>query len=216
MGRQLVGGSGGSVFSATPFLCTEEKARGGQKPVKSLDSYQEAIRFKDRFKDGYKKNGFGTSDFPKRDEFSNTMRTEQYRETLRKTSRQVKQANAQATARGAGTSELDMTARTNASPSKKTHLYDVVTRTIEPSFKHKRDDRQVRPNAWRDQCDEVVVYMMVQARFFFAEERKRDAAGEEEKPIMEWDGSTTRWVNVTCNGRPMNVLVDGSGKVCVS
>jgi hypothetical protein len=43
------------------------------------------IKFKDRFADqpDKKKNGFLTSDYPKRDEFSNTIRTEQLRETLR-------------------------------------------------------------------------------------------------------------------------------------
>ena len=47
------------------------------------DKYQDCIRYKDVVPVERKKNGFGTSDFPRRDEFSNTIRTEQLREILK-------------------------------------------------------------------------------------------------------------------------------------
>lgn len=45
------------------------------------DKYADRMRYKDSQSE--KKKGFLTSDFSKRDEFSNTTRTEQYREQLR-------------------------------------------------------------------------------------------------------------------------------------
>ena len=45
------------------------------------DKYTDRVRYKDT--QAEKKKGFLTSDFSKRDEFSNTVRTEQYREQLR-------------------------------------------------------------------------------------------------------------------------------------
>ena len=45
------------------------------------DKFVDKIRYKDVQSD--KKRGFLTSDFSKRDEFSNTIRTEQYREQLK-------------------------------------------------------------------------------------------------------------------------------------
>lgn len=70
-------------FSAPTFLCSD-----GKLP------YTENIKFKDVFKDKpeKKKLGFLTSDFPKREEFSNTMRTEQLRSCLKSETRVMNQA----------------------------------------------------------------------------------------------------------------------------
>ncbi|PNH00139.1 hypothetical protein TSOC_014051, partial [Tetrabaena socialis] len=49
--------------------------------ISSGDPYADRIRYKDTQSD--KKKGFQTSDFSKRDEFTNTIRTEQWREQLK-------------------------------------------------------------------------------------------------------------------------------------
>ena len=71
---------------AEPFLFANFDAKG-------KDVYKESIKYLDRYKSGDKrpkgapKTGFGTSDFPKRDEYTNTIRTEQLREVLRREGR---------------------------------------------------------------------------------------------------------------------------------
>lgn len=47
------------------------------------DKYSDCIRYKELIPAERKKNGFLSSDFPRRDEFSNTIRTEQLREILK-------------------------------------------------------------------------------------------------------------------------------------
>jgi hypothetical protein len=69
-----------------PFLFANFDAKG-------KDVYKESIKYLERFKSGDKrpkgapKTGFMTSDFPKRDEYTNTIRTEQLREVLRREGR---------------------------------------------------------------------------------------------------------------------------------
>jgi hypothetical protein len=48
------------------------------------EGYKDGIRYKDSQPLENRKKGFGTHDATKRDEFSNVIATEQYRETLRK------------------------------------------------------------------------------------------------------------------------------------
>jgi hypothetical protein len=82
--------------------CTGKQLQGGQfrhenskvnpgtfEPPKLLwsesqDKFTDGIRYKDLYTDK-KKFGFLSSDFPRRDEFSNTIRTEQLREVLKVT-----------------------------------------------------------------------------------------------------------------------------------
>lgn len=49
----------------------------------SKDVYVDKTRYKDTIPADKKKNGFMSSDFPRRDEFSNTIRTAQLREILK-------------------------------------------------------------------------------------------------------------------------------------
>eukprot|EP00960_Hanusia_phi_P026863 746507-Hanusia_phi.AAC.1 len=69
-------------FKLAPFLTSNEDMKG-------KDPYNEGIKYKDIFKNGDKrpsgapKQGFLSADFPKRDEYTNNMRTEQLRETLK-------------------------------------------------------------------------------------------------------------------------------------
>jgi hypothetical protein len=49
----------------------------------SKDKFADGIRYKDLYTAEKKKFGFLSSDFPRRDEFSNTTRTEQIREVLK-------------------------------------------------------------------------------------------------------------------------------------
>lgn len=99
------------------------------------DQYAENIKYKDLYKANpeKKKNGFGTSDFPKRDEFSNTIRTEQLREVLRKETRlENENRTKMETLRGQAQSTAH---HKDVMEEKSTHLYDVVFRTIPTSLK---------------------------------------------------------------------------------
>jgi hypothetical protein len=51
--------------------------------AESKDVYVDKTRYKDTVPADKKKNGFMSSDFPRRDEFSNTIRTAQLREILK-------------------------------------------------------------------------------------------------------------------------------------
>mmetsp|Transcript_10145 Transcript_10145/g.24822 ORF Transcript_10145/g.24822 Transcript_10145/m.24822 type:complete len:283 (-) Transcript_10145:124-972(-) len=142
------------TFKLSPFLFANEDMKG-------KDPYKTNIRYKDVFKDGDRrpkgapKNGFGSADFPKRDEFSNTIRTEQLREILKKEGRALKTANASANER---MSTQGKSRPVTAHPSGgegnmlKVPLFDVVHRVPEPSFKLRRDDRQGKYffMAWRE------------------------------------------------------------------
>lgn len=79
-GKQLTGGQlrhenskiNPGTFEAPKLLWAEQK-----------DKYADCIRYKEMFPAEKKKSGFLSSDFPRRDEFSNTIRTEQIREVLK-------------------------------------------------------------------------------------------------------------------------------------
>jgi len=66
-----------------------ENAGGGYfskltMPGAGKDPYIESVPYNKSFPPDSRKLGFGTKDAPKRDEFSSTIRTEQYRESLRR------------------------------------------------------------------------------------------------------------------------------------
>jgi hypothetical protein len=132
------------TFKLSPFLFANEDMKG-------KDPYKEGIRYKDVYKNGDKrpkgapKYGFGTADFPKRDEYTNTMRTEQLREVLRREVRVVKANQAMLAQRlKASGKDRPQTATVDTGNMKALPLFDVVFRIPEPSFRLPRDDRQGR------------------------------------------------------------------------
>lgn len=67
-GKQLILPNSNELFSSFPF---------------SIPGKQDAYNERNRYRNVDKKLGFGSSEPPKRDEFSNTIAIEQYRETIR-------------------------------------------------------------------------------------------------------------------------------------
>uniref|UniRef100_A0A6U4J839 Uncharacterized protein n=1 Tax=Hemiselmis andersenii TaxID=464988 RepID=A0A6U4J839_HEMAN len=158
------------------------------------DRYQDCIRYKDIVPPERKKNGFLSSDYPRRDEFSNTIRTEQLREILKKETAKMREAKESALQRDTQKMTADQILA-NTSPTKaglaKPPLYDVVYRIPEASLKLARDDRQ--------------------AGLWYRNERIKAMKGihDEKKKLI--DGTT--WVNISVNGKLLNVLVDEEGHV---
>uniref|UniRef100_A0A7S0MCX8 Uncharacterized protein n=1 Tax=Cryptomonas curvata TaxID=233186 RepID=A0A7S0MCX8_9CRYP len=185
-GKQLQGG---------PLRHENSKVNPGTfEPPKLLwseshDKFADGIRYKDLYADK-KKFGFLSSDFPRRDEFSNTTRTEQLREVLKKETRMLKEVTSKAMARDTARQTAEHIL--SSTPEwKKPPLYDVVYRIPEASLKLARDDRQ--------------------AGLWYREERKNAEKGTEHPKDHRPDGPT--WVSISLNGKALNVLVDGSGRV---
>lgn len=91
------------------------------------DKYTDRVRYKDT--QAEKKKGFLTSDFSKRDEFSNTVRTEQYREQLRKEGKFTKKTLDLMTDGEVMSHFQDTAAR------EEEYLYDAVFEKEDPGFK---------------------------------------------------------------------------------
>ena len=183
-------------FSAPTFLCSD-----GKLP------YTENIKFKDVFKDKpeKKKLGFLTSDFPKREEFSNVMRTEQLRACLKSETRVMNQAREKVEKmREEQGVQLNLGSliERDVMETTQTYLFDVVNRAIPTSLKLHRDDRQ--------------------SKIFFAEERKRLAALKSQGKLG--DSSTgskisikePAWVAISVGGKNLHVLCDANGNVLAS
>eukprot|EP00798_Chlamydomonas_sp_ICE-L_P007547 gene7547-696_t len=94
------------------------------------DKYVDKIRYKDAQSDT--KKGFLTSDFSKRDEFSNTIRTEQFREQLSQEDKYSKKALLDLS-KQAGM--VDMPATTSKKDEDGPLLYDMVFEKEDPKFK---------------------------------------------------------------------------------
>lgn len=195
--KQLAAGKFPSHLTAPG---TFVKAGEGVNCLANGEPYAEAFKYGELYKDK-KKTGFLSSDFPKRDEFSNTMRTEQLREVLKVkiffwvTSEQFQllslfQKERQAISDGIDDEEEDGTQQVSSGRDKnKSYLYDVVTRQVPTSFKFHRDDRQ--------------------GKFFYMKERKEGKVSTIKKTNID----QPTWVNVTAGGRLLTVLVDTSGNV---
>lgn len=163
----------------------------------SKDKYIDKTMYRDTVPAEKKKKGFMSSDFPRRDEFSNTIRTAQLREVLKKNSASHKQAQAQAEARQIAhktahkildddTGYRDFSL--NAPP-----LFDVVYRIPEASLKLARDDRQ--------------------AGLHYMQQRQKMLTGVVEVKNKSYGIQDAAWVNISLNGRPVNLLVAESGEV---
>lgn len=90
------------------------------------DKYADRVMYKD-LQPGEKKKGFYTSDFSKRDEFSNTIRTGQYREQLKKEMVFTKRA-----LEVQGDTPEFIEAMAAQSPKKEVLLYDAVFEKDDP------------------------------------------------------------------------------------
>jgi len=138
-GKQLTAGplrhENSKVFpgtiSAPVLLWSEQK-----------DKYQESIKYKDIVPGDKKKNGFLSSDYPRRDEFSNTIRTQQLREVLKKENALQKEAKHAKEARDTAINTASAIMDNKARHLPSAPLYDVVFRIPEASLKLARDDRQ--------------------------------------------------------------------------
>jgi hypothetical protein len=147
-----------------------------------------------------KKKGFGTGDYPRRDEFSNTVRTEQLRDVIKtetKSQRKATKAREReiikvGTALSTASTILE-TYRPVSLPA--APLYDVVTRIPQPSLKLERDDRQAK--LW---------YMEERAKML--EAHKITTADSVGKPAP-----VVQWYSMKIDGRLIDVLVDESGQV---
>lgn len=178
--------------------------------------YLEVQRYKDKYTKnpdvrpkGAKKLGFGSADFPKRDEYSNVMSTERLRETIRKEDTLVKRK-----ARPGAEDDMeedymgeDTGMRASSGAIAQQNLYDVVNRMPDVSFKYRRDDRQGR-------------FFYMHQRLKEAEETTPDRALADLKGLrhLKWldqrAAQRTReegraWVQAQLpNGTRLSVLVD--------
>lgn len=164
----------------------------------SKDKYTMGIPYREIYSE--KKKGFMTGDFPRRDEFSNSIRTEQLREILK---RETKGQRKAAAARDKDIAKMGTALSTASSvlqsysPTKlpAAPLYDVVTRVPEPSLKLGRDDRQA--GLW-----------YIQERQKLIEAQKTMSA-----PEAMAVAPAPQWYSTKIGGRLIDVLVDESGQV---
>lgn len=128
------------TFKLAPFLFANFDAKG-------KEPYKEAIKYRERFKTddtrprGAPKNGFMSTDFPKRDEYTNTIRTEQTRESMRREGR-VATSNQRATDERMRTSGVRPATAGPSRDLNKVNLYDLVFRIPVTDLHMMRDDRQ--------------------------------------------------------------------------
>jgi hypothetical protein len=164
----------------------------------SKDKYSMGVPYREIYSE--KKKGFGTGDYPRRDEFSNTVRTEQLRDVIKtetKSQRKATKAREReiikvGTALSTASTILE-TYRPVSLPA--APLYDVVTRIPQPSLKLERDDRQAK--LW---------YMEERAKML--EAQKITTADSVVKPAP-----VVQWYSMKIDGRLIDVLVDESGQV---
>ena len=165
----------------------------------SKDKYTMGVPYREIYSE--KKKGFGTGDYPRRDEFSNTVRTEQLRDVIKtetKSQRKATKAREReiikvGTALSTASTILE-TYRPVSLPA--APLYDVVTRIPQPSLKLERDDRQAK--LW---------YMEERAKMLEAHKTSTaDSAVVKPAPVVQW-------YSMKIDGRLIDALVDESGQV---
>ena len=183
------------TFSAPLLLWSESKDKPAWSP---------GIPYRDIYKE--KKLGFGTADFPRRDEFSNTIRTSQLREILARETKMQRKVNRklQATLSAPGTADRAMATASSIldsySPVKlpAAPLYDVVNRIPKADLKLERDDRQAK--LW-----------YIQERNKLIEERKLVSSGL--LAAAPSPPSIAQWYTMKVNQRLIDVLVNEHGQV---
>mmetsp|Transcript_41365 Transcript_41365/g.130188 ORF Transcript_41365/g.130188 Transcript_41365/m.130188 type:complete len:270 (-) Transcript_41365:347-1156(-) len=189
------------TFKLSPFLTSNDDMKG-------KDPYNEGIKYKDIFKSGDKrpsgapKQGFLSGDFPKRDEYTNNMRTEQLRETLKRENKihqliRAKTANLETSEQSlkvVGGEHLPMGCNLCCSQTygmRKVNLFDLVFRMPQPSFRLKRDDRQ--------------------GKFFYMAERRKQQQEDSGNVKKKRPDEGKRWVSVGLpNGKEFEVLVESN------
>lgn len=165
------------------------------------DKYEDKTSYLKTVPPERKKNGFMSSDFPRRDEFSNTIRTSQLRETLKKQSAQAKWAKAQMDARKIAHNTANSILEDENPGLPSLHLpteplFDVVYRIPEASLRLARDDRQAG-----------LYYKNVRRTIELA-----GSNGSHQAKPTRIQGDAA-WVSVSLNGRPTNLLVTPVGEV---
>ena len=161
------------------------------------DKYADKTTYRDTCLPERKKSGFLTSDFPRRDEFSNTIRTAQLREVLKKVSNSEKKAKAKIQQRKMAMMTVQQIMADDGPALPDLHLpaeplFDVVYRIPEASLKLARDDRQ--------------------ANLYYKRVREMINKGETKEKAQRIIGDAA-WVNVSIQGRATNLLVTPSGQV---
>jgi len=140
----MTGNNATSLFKMAPSLfCAADKK--GKEPYVDVDRYTQLFPNGDMRPKNCSKLGFMTTSFRAVDKYASTMNTERLRETLKKENNLTKKTRAEnetrmqaqgADALGEAVSRPEVLA-----PQK---LYDVVHRQQPTSFKHDRDDSQMR------------------------------------------------------------------------
>eukprot|EP00285_Hemiselmis_virescens_P013535 CAMPEP_0173391176 /NCGR_PEP_ID=MMETSP1356-20130122/17634_1 /TAXON_ID=77927 ORGANISM="Hemiselmis virescens, Strain PCC157" /NCGR_SAMPLE_ID=MMETSP1356 /ASSEMBLY_ACC=CAM_ASM_000847 /LENGTH=254 /DNA_ID=CAMNT_0014348747 /DNA_START=188 /DNA_END=948 /DNA_ORIENTATION=- len=181
-------------FKVAPYLFANADMKG-------KEVYKEAIRYRDRFPAGAPRPrgaarcGFLSADYPKRDEYTNTIRTEQLREVLKREYRIATENKKLQEGRYAKAGVRPQSA-VQLGGLQKVPLYDLVFRIPGPNLRRARDDRQ--------------------GRYFFQEQRQREKAQRE----GTWKETKTKnveghaWVSVGMpNGSLLEVLVDEGSQI---
>mmetsp|Transcript_60768 Transcript_60768/g.89071 ORF Transcript_60768/g.89071 Transcript_60768/m.89071 type:complete len:294 (+) Transcript_60768:99-980(+) len=136
----MSGNASTSLFKVAPSLfCAADKK--GKEPYVDVDRLSVKFPNGDMRPKNCAKLGFGSTNFRAVDKFANTMNTERMRETLRKEVRLVNKASNENEARSGSTQGMIVPRANTLAPQK---LYDVVHRQQPTSFKHARDDSQMR------------------------------------------------------------------------
>ena len=142
-----------SNFGGKQFLTTPTKAGRGNDAyfdrthpwISKGDKYSDRLRFADSQKE--KKKGFGTGDFMRRSEYTNTIRTEQYREQLKEELRHISD-NAGEGEEVQAELEAEMMRLTKKADVRKqdanTELYDLVYETKDSDAGYFGSSKQAR------------------------------------------------------------------------
>ena len=183
------------TFKLSPFLFDNFDMRG-------KEHYKAGIKYLDRFKGGDKRpkgaprQGFMSTDFPKRDEYTDTIRTAQLREVLKREAKMAKLVRAEDEERMKTAGIRASTAAPDGVGLKRINLYDLVFRIPQADLHRHRDDRQ--------------------GKIFFQGLRQKQKLLEEGKQVQDQPKAVNShtWVNVTLpNGDVRQILVNEEQKV---
>lgn len=202
----MTGNASTSLFALAPSLfCAHD---GKKEPFEDVDRYTKKFPNGDFRPKNCAKLGFMSTNWRAVDKYASTMNTERLRETLRKEVRLVKKADKENDARmqeygGSGTV---VPMQETIAPQK---LYDVVHRQQPTSFKHARDDSQMRyvyMNQRRKEKGDAPHPTFEKLHGLHTINLHKQTNAFEEPPAKEKDPT---WVQVKLpTGALMNLLVD--------